>query len=83
MHALGLVLAHAVRDQLDLVGEVVVHDAVGVRGVLGDLAQGGAGVAELAEGLERRGGELAPAVLELVDGTAGLGGGGAGHGREA
>ena len=68
MHALRLVLAHAVRDQLDLVGEVVVHDAVGVRGVLGDLAQRGSRVAELAQRLQRGGGELAPALLELVDG---------------
>ena len=49
-HAGGLVVAHAVGDQLDLVGEVVVDDAVAELGVLGDLAQAGAGVAELAEG---------------------------------
>ena len=36
-------------DQLDLVGEVVVDDAVGELGVLGDLAQGGAGVDQLRQ----------------------------------
>ena len=38
-HALRLVVAHAVGDQLDLVREVVVHDAVAELGVVGDLAQ--------------------------------------------
>jgi len=35
----------------------------GLGGVLGDLAQRGAREAELSEGLQRRGRELAPAVL--------------------
>ena len=52
--ALGLVLPDAVRDQLDLVAEVVVQDAVGEVGVLRDVAQAGAGVAQLGQGLQRR-----------------------------
>ena len=44
--AARLVVAHAVRDQIDLVAEVVVQDAVGELGVLGDFAQAGACVAE-------------------------------------
>ena len=55
------------RDQVDLVGEVVVQDAVRVLGVLRDLAQAGAGVAQLGQGLQGGRGELVAALGELVD----------------
>jgi len=45
----GLVLPDAVRDQVDLVTEVVVQHAVRELGVLGDLPQAGSRVAQLGE----------------------------------
>ncbi|GAB1509098.1 hypothetical protein JCM33774_11390 [Actinophytocola sp. KF-1] len=65
-----LVLAHAVGDQVDLVAEVVVQDAVGELGVLRDVAEAGARVAEFRERVECRVGELSPPDGELVDMTA-------------
>jgi tRNA (cmo5U34)-methyltransferase len=65
-HARGLVLAHAVRDQVFLVGEVVVQDPVREVGVLGDLPQAGPGVAELGQCLQRGVGQLRPPLGELV-----------------
>src|SRR6201999_4596433 len=58
-HAGGLEPAHAVGDQLGLVGEVVVQNSVGERGVLGDGAQAGPRVAEFGQGQQRRVGEFA------------------------
>ena len=47
-----------------------MHDAVAELGVVRDLAQAGARVAELAEGLQRRLGELVAALVVLVGGRA-------------
>jgi hypothetical protein len=63
----GLVLAHAVRDQVLLVAEVVVQHAVREGGLLRDLAQAGPGVAEFRERLESGVGQLGPPFGELVD----------------
>jgi len=65
-HASRLVLPHAAQDQVDLVVEVVVQHPVGEFRVLGDLAQTGAGVAQLRERLQRRLGELGSALGEFV-----------------
>jgi hypothetical protein len=65
--ARGLVLAHAVRDQVFFVAEVVVQHAVRELGVLRDLAQAGAGVAEFGERLQRGVGQLGAPFGEFVD----------------
>jgi hypothetical protein len=64
--ALGLVLPHAVGDQVELVGEVVVQHAVREVGVLRDVAQARARVPLFGQGLQRRRGELRPPLGELV-----------------
>ena len=65
-----LVLADGVEQQLELVGEVVVHDAVAELGVVGDLAEAGAGVAALTEGAQCGLGELVAPLVVLVGGRA-------------
>jgi hypothetical protein len=59
-------VAHAEGDQLELVAEVVVQDPVRELGVLGDVAQAGAGITQLGQSLQGSRGELRPAFGELV-----------------
>ena len=66
LHALFLVLPHAVGDEVDLVAEVVVQDAVAELRVLRDLAQTRTRVSEFGQGPQGRAGQLRPALGELV-----------------
>ena len=65
-HAFGLVVADAAADQIELVAEVVVKDAVSERGILRDLAQAGAREAELCQRFQRGIGQLDPSRIELL-----------------
>jgi hypothetical protein len=69
--AARLVLLDAADDQVDLVAEVVVQHAVRELGVLRDLAQAGARVAERGQRGERGLAELGAALRELVDACLG------------
>ena len=61
-----LVVAHAVGDEIDLVAEVVVQDAVGELRILGDFAQARACVAQFGQGLQCGLGELITSLGEFV-----------------
>ncbi|MCY1365209.1 hypothetical protein D9M69_520470 [compost metagenome] len=64
--AARLVLLDAADDEVDLVAEVVVQHAVRELGVLRNLAQAGARVAERGQRGEGGFAELGAALLELV-----------------
>src|SRR6266478_6374085 len=65
--ALRLVVTNTTADQVDLVAEVIVQDAVRKLGFLRDLAQAGPRIAELSQGFQRSLGKFDSSCTELVD----------------
>ena len=57
-YASRLVLAHAAEDQIDLVAKIVVQNPMRELGILRNLAQARASVAQFRKGLQSRLGEL-------------------------
>ena len=50
-HASRLVLAHAAKDQIDLVAKIIMQNPVRELGILRNLAQAGTGVAQFRKRL--------------------------------
>ena len=65
-HASRLVLAHAAKDQIDLVAKIIMQNPMRELGILRNLAQARAGVTQFRKGLQGRLGKLRTALGKLV-----------------